>query len=157
MQYVSWCLTSDLQDGVVLPGVLGVVSLQQTAARGGARASKLRHVQISKAQLRGSHTYRPGWHWCLFISTGFPSCHAKCEICTDYSLAAYRAYGAHQTRSLLLLLSQQFVETLPFKTNLIISWTELQGNTRSILEYHSHDKMNLFYSGIFPRIIHFWR
>lgn len=129
---MSWCLTSDLQDGVVLPGVLGVVSLQQTAARGGARASKLRHVQISKAQLRGSHTqtHTHRWHLILFISTWFPSCHAKCEICADYSLAAYRAYGAHQTRSLLLFLSPRFVESLPFKTNSIISLNPATGEYR---------------------------
>jgi len=65
--YVSSGLTSDLQDGVVLACVLGVVSLQQTAARGGAWTSKLCHVQISKAQLWRSDTYRHGWHSLLFI------------------------------------------------------------------------------------------
>lgn len=43
---------SHLQDGVVLPGVFGVVPLQETPPRGAARPSKLRQVQVSKAQLQ---------------------------------------------------------------------------------------------------------
>lgn len=42
-----------LQYGVVLPCVLGVVPLQQTAAHGGARTCELRHVEVCEAQLRG--------------------------------------------------------------------------------------------------------
>ena len=41
----------DLEDGVVLSGVLRVIPLQQAAAHGGARACKLGQVQVSKAQL----------------------------------------------------------------------------------------------------------
>ena len=48
--------TTDLQDGVVLSGVLSVVALQQAASRGEARARKLRQVQIHKAQLRGGES-----------------------------------------------------------------------------------------------------
>lgn len=43
---------SHRQDGVVLPGVFGVVPLQETPARGAARPSKLGQVQVSKAQLQ---------------------------------------------------------------------------------------------------------
>lgn len=40
-----------LEDGVVLPGVLGVIALQQAATHRGARTSELRHVEVSKTQL----------------------------------------------------------------------------------------------------------
>lgn len=49
-----------LQYGVVLPRVLGVVALQQTAAHGGARTRKLRHVEVGEAQLGGSKRAGPG-------------------------------------------------------------------------------------------------
>lgn len=45
---------SCLQNGVVLPCVLGVVALQQAAAHGGAGACKLCHVEVGEAQLRGA-------------------------------------------------------------------------------------------------------
>lgn len=41
-----------LQYGVVLPCVLGVVSLQQTTAHSGTRTGKLSHVEVCEAQLR---------------------------------------------------------------------------------------------------------
>lgn len=41
-----------LQNGVVLPCVLGVVALQQAAAHGGARTCELGHVEVGEAQLR---------------------------------------------------------------------------------------------------------
>lgn len=40
-----------LQNGVVLPRILGVVALQQAAAHGGARTCKLGHVEVGEAQL----------------------------------------------------------------------------------------------------------
>ena len=40
-----------LEDRIILPGVLGVVALQQTPSRGAPRTCKLGQVQISKAQL----------------------------------------------------------------------------------------------------------
>lgn len=43
---------SCLQDGVVLPRVLGVVSLQQTTAHRGAGTGELGHVEVCEAQLR---------------------------------------------------------------------------------------------------------
>lgn len=44
---------SYLEDGVVLPRVLGVVALQQAAAHGGAGTRELRHVEVREAELRG--------------------------------------------------------------------------------------------------------
>lgn len=42
-----------LEDGVVLAGVLRVISLQQAAAHRGTRACKLSQVQVGEAQLGG--------------------------------------------------------------------------------------------------------
>lgn len=47
-----------LQYGVVLPCVLGVVTLQQTAAHSGARTCELRHVEVCEAQLRVKRSRR---------------------------------------------------------------------------------------------------
>lgn len=40
-----------LEDGIVLAGVLRVISLQQAAAHRGARACKLSQVQVSETEL----------------------------------------------------------------------------------------------------------
>lgn len=40
-----------LEDGIVLPSVLGVVALEQAAAHGASRTCKLGQVQVGKAQL----------------------------------------------------------------------------------------------------------
>lgn len=49
--FLFQCSSPCLQYGVVLPCVLRVISLQQTAAHGGARTCELRHVEVCEAQL----------------------------------------------------------------------------------------------------------